>query len=282
MIYMGARWYLPNTNRMLTPDTIIPDSSNPQSFNRYSYGYNNPVKYSDPTGHYVVEGNGDTGSYGCQGMEGLGGCSSGGYDANGMPVAQCLAVEDCVGSDGEYIFTSEERQQIIERNRQIAGAVGKTAIAIVCEACDWYMTLDSWAHGDFHWADAMGLLPFIPAVARSASDDIGDVLRYGDDVGDVVRRNPLQGLPRVGSANKTDVFHSFSDIVDNYVVDAQKFSLSSGADLYQLEGAYSYYNKAGDWVTSDGIYEWIVDQNQVTHRVFIPSGTVTGIPNQWP
>src|SRR5690606_26512271 len=28
----------------------------PQSFNRYSYGLNNPVKYRDPSGHYVCAG----------------------------------------------------------------------------------------------------------------------------------------------------------------------------------------------------------------------------------
>ncbi len=94
--------------------------------------------------------------------------------------------------------------------------------------------------------------------------------------------NPLEGLPRVGSANKTDPLHAFPDIVDNYAADAQRFSLNNGANLYQIEGSYSYYNRAGEWVTSDGIFEWIVDSEQVTHRVFIPGGTVTGLPNQWP
>ncbi|MCL4872118.1 MAG: hypothetical protein KJ063_24415 [Anaerolineae bacterium] len=94
--------------------------------------------------------------------------------------------------------------------------------------------------------------------------------------------NPLAGLPRVGSANKTDPLHAFPDIVDNYAADAHRFSLNNGANLYQIEGYYSYYNRAGEWVTSDGIFEWIVDSDQVTHRVFIPGGTVTGLPNQWP
>jgi RHS repeat-associated protein len=43
MIYMGARWYLPNTNRFLTPDSIVPEPTNPQSYNRYSYALNNPM-----------------------------------------------------------------------------------------------------------------------------------------------------------------------------------------------------------------------------------------------
>lgn len=32
----------------------MPDSSNPQSLNRFSYVNNNPVKYNDPSGHCGV------------------------------------------------------------------------------------------------------------------------------------------------------------------------------------------------------------------------------------
>ena len=49
----------PYINRFLQPDTIIPDLSNPQGWNRFSYVQNNPVGYSDPTGHQRTEG-GDT------------------------------------------------------------------------------------------------------------------------------------------------------------------------------------------------------------------------------
>jgi hypothetical protein len=36
-------------------DTLVPDLFNPQSLNRYSYVLNNPLKYVDPSGHWVVE-----------------------------------------------------------------------------------------------------------------------------------------------------------------------------------------------------------------------------------
>ena len=51
LIYMNARYYVPNTNRWLSPDTIVPNPANPQSFNRYSYVRNNPINFTDPTGH---------------------------------------------------------------------------------------------------------------------------------------------------------------------------------------------------------------------------------------
>jgi RHS repeat-associated protein len=50
-----ARFYSPYINRFLQPDSIIPDLSNPQSLNRYSYVMSNPLRYSDPTGHWEVE-----------------------------------------------------------------------------------------------------------------------------------------------------------------------------------------------------------------------------------
>jgi RHS repeat-associated protein len=47
----GARLYDPEIGRFTTPDTIVPDYTNPQSLNRFAYVLNNPLKYTDPTGH---------------------------------------------------------------------------------------------------------------------------------------------------------------------------------------------------------------------------------------
>lgn len=46
-----ARFYDPYLNRFISPDTIVPNPANPQSLNRFAYVYNNPLKYTDPTGH---------------------------------------------------------------------------------------------------------------------------------------------------------------------------------------------------------------------------------------
>jgi RHS repeat-associated protein len=58
LYYYNARWYDPYLNRWLSPDTIVPQPGNPQSLNRYSYVLNNPVKYTDPTGHWEKCGEG--------------------------------------------------------------------------------------------------------------------------------------------------------------------------------------------------------------------------------
>jgi RHS repeat-associated protein len=51
LYYYGARYYDASIGRFISPDTIVPDPANPQSLNRYSYCLNNPLKYTDPTGH---------------------------------------------------------------------------------------------------------------------------------------------------------------------------------------------------------------------------------------
>ena len=43
--------FSPYINRFLSADTIVPGYANPQSLNRYSYVINNPLRYTDPTGH---------------------------------------------------------------------------------------------------------------------------------------------------------------------------------------------------------------------------------------
>jgi len=37
--------------RFISADSIVPNPNNPQSFNRYSYCLNNPLRYVDPSGH---------------------------------------------------------------------------------------------------------------------------------------------------------------------------------------------------------------------------------------
>ena len=76
LLFYNARYYDPAIGRFISADTIVPGSgpltvspsdavaqemwakrgggtANPQELNRYSYGLNNPVKYTDPTGHCI-------------------------------------------------------------------------------------------------------------------------------------------------------------------------------------------------------------------------------------
>lgn len=64
LLYYNARYYDPNLGRFISADTIAPGKENPQNRNRYSYTLNNPLKYTDPSGH-CVEGLFDQTLAGC-------------------------------------------------------------------------------------------------------------------------------------------------------------------------------------------------------------------------
>ncbi|SMN12661.1 Rhs family protein [Bathymodiolus heckerae thiotrophic gill symbiont] len=51
-IHMNGRVYDPSIGRFLSADTYIQDPYNTQSYNRYSYVINNPLKYTDPSGNF--------------------------------------------------------------------------------------------------------------------------------------------------------------------------------------------------------------------------------------
>ena len=59
-----SRMYDPTLGRMLSPDIVIQQEHNSQAYNRYSYCFNNPLRYTDPTGWHMGptddnEGDGD-------------------------------------------------------------------------------------------------------------------------------------------------------------------------------------------------------------------------------
>ena len=51
LYFFNARFYDPLLGRFTSADSLIPNPGNPQVWDRYAYGLNNPVKYIDPTGH---------------------------------------------------------------------------------------------------------------------------------------------------------------------------------------------------------------------------------------
>lgn len=51
LYYYNARYFDPELGRFTQPDTEIPDLANPQSYNRYSYVLNDPLRYTDSSGH---------------------------------------------------------------------------------------------------------------------------------------------------------------------------------------------------------------------------------------
>ncbi len=51
LYWYASRAYDPAIGRFVSPDPIVPAPANPQSLNRYSYVYNNPLGFVDPSGN---------------------------------------------------------------------------------------------------------------------------------------------------------------------------------------------------------------------------------------
>ncbi len=54
IIHMNGRLYDPLLGTMFSPDNHVQNPYSTQAFNRYAYAYNNPLKYTDPSGEFVV------------------------------------------------------------------------------------------------------------------------------------------------------------------------------------------------------------------------------------
>jgi len=64
LYFYGARWYDPQLSRFLSADSIIPPQQGVQAWDRFAYVNNNPLKYTDPSGHQMTE----CGPEGCMGI----------------------------------------------------------------------------------------------------------------------------------------------------------------------------------------------------------------------
>ena len=52
LYFYEARYYDPVLGRFISADTLVPSTTDPQAFNRYSYARNNPIIFNDPSGHF--------------------------------------------------------------------------------------------------------------------------------------------------------------------------------------------------------------------------------------
>jgi RHS repeat-associated protein len=56
LLNYNARMYDPALGRFISPDSLIPEPGDPLAYDRYAYSNNNPINYSDPTGHMTTNG----------------------------------------------------------------------------------------------------------------------------------------------------------------------------------------------------------------------------------
>jgi RHS repeat-associated protein len=56
LLFYNARWYDSSLGRFIQADSIVPGAGNPQAYDRYAYTLNNPLRYTDPSGHGACDG----------------------------------------------------------------------------------------------------------------------------------------------------------------------------------------------------------------------------------
>lgn len=54
MYYLNARYYDPNDGRFITQDTYRGEINTPNTLHLYTYCFNNPINYVDPSGHMAM------------------------------------------------------------------------------------------------------------------------------------------------------------------------------------------------------------------------------------
>jgi RHS repeat-associated protein len=55
LVYLRARYYAPWDGRFISRDTWVGDYTRPLSLNKWIYAEGNPIRFVDPTGHYICE-----------------------------------------------------------------------------------------------------------------------------------------------------------------------------------------------------------------------------------
>ena len=263
-----ARTMMSSTGRFLSPDPALiqidtPPAS-PQALNPFSYSINRPLTHKDPDGRLfslvvtAAFSTYDTYQY-------LAGNMSRKQYAVAMALNGAALVADIAtaGTGGGLAVRMG--------NLAVRSAKGITRAEAAISASNAAIHASKEIKEDRY-----GRAAAMFGVAAFALKSSGLSKRS------ILRNNPVIGSPRVGSATKTDKYHAFSDMVDNYVGDSRKFRISvktrrgkmaRKAELRQLEGSLD---------GREGVFEWIVDQGNVTHRRFIPGGKISGFPNQIP
>ncbi len=88
--------------RVLSPDAFVQASGYTQSYNRYSYCMNNPLRYTDPSGYRVYEFN----EYGESNIQTFWGLSSASGRFSGMPGSGNHWTDGSRGEYGNYMIGS--------------------------------------------------------------------------------------------------------------------------------------------------------------------------------
>ena len=196
------RGYSPKLGRFLSADTIVPSYANPQYLNRYSYTLNNPIRYTDPSGHRPCDD-----AFDCSSgprppiiqtiIEGGGGSGGGGVPAGKVKnkprdkITLCdLAPKICQG--GQYNpLTYDTIGLQFEFDLKLGGGIEFKP----------FVLLNGEKFRNLEWADMDGAVGFSIEVTVGASAQVaGGITILGSD-GSVLDQRGLQSSGNVGGCS---------------------------------------------------------------------------------
>ena len=249
MYYLMSRYYDPVTHRFLNADSQLNLNSGMTGVNLFGYCGNNPINRNDPTGHDWW------------------------HWAIGAAIVAACAVATVVTCGG---FAAATTASTIAAGAFI-GSATVYGMSVVSAAATSRSTSEFCSKGNWGTVAATaggavfgGAGAYIGTRGSSYSNSSSyqSPYTYKSKIVSNVS-NDVIGLQRTGSALKTDRYHAFPNIVDNYAGYATKSSINNNATLYQLQGSLNGVV---------GRFEWIIQNQKVTHRMFVPGGEINGIP----
>jgi RHS repeat-associated protein len=276
--YLNHRYLDPRLGIFLSVDPLITTTNEP-----YLYASGNPTTLADPTGLMALPG----GEWLCEGG-GVHGCRNStrqnqNYNQKNNQwndLHQRQRTTGNVGSGCHLGTTNHGHCTPTSGLRPISTLTDLLFDPDACRNASWNCAIE-----------ILGIIPYGKiaklgkfATLAKTTDRLNDTADTAHDIHKATEAaSPgLSGVNRVGSALKTDAQHAFPDVVDNFATEGSKFSIPTkgpggvvvrNSELFQVEGSLN---------GKSGVFEWIVDQGDMTHRRFIPGGKVTGYPNQVP
>ena len=253
LIYMNARFFIVGISRFASADTLVPNPTNPQSYNRYSYVLNSSLNFRDPSGHNPV----------CNHDGSI--CSDGAYDDGKLDRRGDTAKYEQSLLDSAYnfhngytnagpAFNAISMLPYVDTADDVSTFL--TGCGLSCQA--GYEEPVGWG-----WRTVAGvgiLLPFGVRSIRTIGDVLGSVDQYADEA-----------LSFITSSDRLILFRGLK-ADDSRLADY----LQTGI-VYPKGGSSSLYGHVQDGFT-DSIYtSWTLDAGLAYERAMDDAGNFGAI-----